>query len=56
VDFYDRWPEYIPIAGDERIGRGMFRVWVAAIPVVCVAFPLVLWLFDRKDEAMKVGR
>lgn len=57
VDFYARWPEYIPIAGGERIARGMFRVWVAAIPVVCVAFPLILWLFARKDlEAMKVGR
>lgn len=57
VDFYERWPEFIPIAGGERIARGMFRVWVAAIPVVCVVFPLLLWLFDRKDsEAMKVGR
>lgn len=57
IDFYERWPEFIPIAGGERIARGMFRVWVAAIPVVCVVFPLLLWLFDRKDsEAMKVGR
>lgn len=57
VDFYARWPEYIPVAGGERIGKGMFRLWVAAIPVVCVAFPLVLWLFDRKvPEEMKVGR
>jgi hypothetical protein len=57
VDFYARWPEYIPIAGGERIARGMFRVWVAAIPVICVAFPLLIWLFDRKDtDAMKVGR
>lgn len=57
VDFYERWPEFIPIAGGERIVRGMFRVWVAAIPVVCVVFPLLLWLFDRRDsEAMKVGR
>lgn len=57
VDFYERWPEFIPIAGGERIARGMFRVWVAAIPAVCVVFPLLLWLFDRKDsDAMKVGR
>lgn len=57
VDFYARWPEYIPIAGGESIGTGMFRVWVAAIPVVCIAFPLLLWLFERrKSDAMKVGR
>jgi hypothetical protein len=57
VDFYARWPEYIPIAGGERIARGMFRLWVAAIPVVCIAFPLVVWLFARKDLGeMKVGR
>jgi hypothetical protein len=57
VDFYARWPEFIPIAGGERIARGLFRLWVAAIPLVCVAFPLVVWLFASKDPAaMKVGR
>lgn len=57
IDLHDHWPEYVPIAGGWRIGRGMFRMWVAAIPLVSVVFPFVLWLFARKDlEAMQVGR
>lgn len=57
IDFHERWAEYLPIIGGERIGKGLFRAWVAAIPVVAIVFPLVLWAFGRKDlEAMKVGR
>lgn len=57
IDMSDRYPEYVPLVGGFRIGRGLFRVWVAAIPLVSVVFPFVLWLFARKDlEAMQVGR
>ena len=57
IDMSDRYPEYVPLVGGFRIGRGLFRVWVAAIPLVSVVFPFILWLFARKDlEAMQAGR
>jgi hypothetical protein len=57
VNFNVRWPDYLPIMGGERIGRGLFRAWVAAIPLVAVIFPMLLtWAAGDDLEKMKVGR
>jgi len=57
IDSYSRWAEYFPVAGGERVGKGLFRLWVAAIPIVCIVVPFLMWLVVRNDQnAMKVGR
>jgi hypothetical protein len=57
IDPYSRWAEYIPVAGGQRVGKGLFRLWVAGTPIVCIALPLLMWLFVREDsKAVKVGR
>ncbi|NTF17968.1 hypothetical protein G6L37_06095 [Agrobacterium rubi] len=57
VDFYDFWPRQLPLVGDKRIGIGLFRLWVVAIPFVAIGVPLLMWLVGRKEpDNMKVGR
>lgn len=57
VDFYASWPNYVPIAGGESLGRGLFRLWVVGIPLVTIVLPLLLWFMAREDlEALKASK
>lgn len=56
-DFYARWPGYIPVAGGERIMKGLFRLWVAAVPLVVIVLPAFLsWSERYEKKTLKVGR
>lgn len=38
-----RWNESIPIVGGYSILYGLFRAWVAALPIIVVVMPILAW-------------